>query len=347
MTHNKDFDIGPSKQNESLFELALAWADEGRRVAIATVISTWGSSSRPVGSQLILDSNGAFEGSVSGGCIEPAVIAEALDVIKSGRPEITSFGVSNQQAWDVGMTCGGRIEILIESIDVKRPALEKMIDSERSNSPVCLVTDIETGGDMVVKPYDTEILNRVPAGLRDVIIDAVKREICVTCELNEKKYYIHGIYPNPRLIIVGAVDISRALAQIARLANYNVVIIDPRAAFATAERFAGMDLFVEWPDEALEVMTIDRRTAIVVLTHDPKIDDPALKAALRSKAFYIGALGSRKTHADRLKRLRMEEFTEEELVRIHGPVGLDIGARTHIEIAVAIMAEIIEQLRKG
>ena len=336
----------PNK-NESVLELALQWSNEGRKAAIATVISTWGSASRPAGSQLIVDSDGRFEGSVSGGCVEPAVITEAFEVIGNGRPKRISFGVSDQQAWDVGMTCGGRMEVYIESLDSKRSILERVIEAEKALTPFCIITELETGNSVNFTPYTQGSLNEIPLELRDAVFDAIKREICTVCEVNGRSYYIHGIYPSPRLIIIGAVDIARALTHMAIPSNYSVLIIDPRAAFATRERFPGMELIVEWPDDAFENLKLDQRTAVVALTHDPKIDDPALEAALHSRAFYIGALGSRKTHADRLERLKTKGFSEDDLARIHGPVGLDIGAKTHAEIAVAILAEIIKRHRKG
>jgi xanthine dehydrogenase accessory factor len=334
-------------QNKNPLEIAIQWADEGRKVAIATVISTWGSSSRPVGSQLVVDSTGVFEGSVSGGCVEPAVIAEAFEVIKNRRPKMLSFGVTDQEAWDIGMTCGGRIEVFLESLDSKRSIIEEMIASRRALTPSCMVTDLETGDARIFDPVNHESIKSIQGELEDAVFDAIKRGICASCEINDRKYYIHGIYPSPRLIIIGAVDIARVLAQMATLSNYSVAIIDPRGAFATKERFPDVELLVDWPDEALGNMTLHSHTAIVALTHDPKIDDVALNEALRSSAFYIGALGSRNTHAGRLDRLRSKGFKEQDLARIHGPVGLDIGAKTHAEIAVAILAEVIKSHRKG
>lgn len=336
----------PNK-NESVLELAAQWAGEGRKLALATVISTWGSASYPVGSQLIVDSDGRFEGSVSGGCVEPAVITDAFEVISSGSPKRLSFGVSDQQAWDVGMTCGGRMEVYIESFEAKQSVLERAIEAEKGLKPLCLVTELETGDTISFTPGDQEGLDETSLELRDAIFDAIKREICTTCEVKGRRYYIHGIYPSPRLVIIGAVDIGRALAHMAIPSNYSVLIIDPRGAFATEERFPGVELIVEWPDDAFRNITLDQRTAIVALTHDPKIDDPAIEEALRSRAFYIGALGSRKTHADRLERLKIKGFGEDDLKRIHGPVGLDIGAKTHAEIAVSILAEVIKRHRKG
>lgn len=337
----------PIKGYESPLELAFAWADQGRKVAVATVISTWGAASRPAGSQLVVDSNGAFEGSVSGGCVEPAVITEAFEVIDSGRPRLVSFGVTNEQAWDVGLICGGRIDIFIESLDANRNIFEKAVELKKAKIPACIITDLATGESFVLDLESSDWKDQVPEELKGLVFDTIKRGACSAYDVGGRRYYIHGIYPGTKLIIIGAVDIARVLAQMAALSNYNVVIVDPRAAFATKERFPETELMVEWPDEALASMNLHWRTAIVALTHDPKIDDVALKEALRSKAFYIGALGSKKTHADRLERLRQEGFDEDNLARIHGPVGLDIGAKTHAEIAVAILAEIIERHRKA
>jgi xanthine dehydrogenase accessory factor len=336
----------PIKGDESPLELAFAWADEGRKVAIATVISTWGAASRPAGSQLIVDAKGAFEGSVSGGCVEPAVITEAFEVINSGRPRLVSFGVTDEQAWDVGLICGGRIDIFIESLDANRDTFERAVELKRAKIPACIITDLATGEAFAHDLGSSDWKDQVPEQLRGFVFETIKRSACSACDADGRRYYIHGIYPATRLIIIGAVDIAKVLAQMAALSNYSVVIVDPRGAFATKERFPGVELMVEWPDEALANMTLHWRTAIVALTHDPKIDDVALKEALRSKAFYIGALGSKKSHAARLERLRREGFEDNNLARINGPVGLDIGAKTHAEIAVAILAEIIERHRK-
>lgn len=337
----------PIKKDESILELAFVWAVEGRKVAVATVVSTWGAASRQTGSQLIVDSSGAFEGSVSGGCVEPAVITEAFEVIQNGRPKLVSFGISNEQAWDVGLICGGRIDIFIESLDANRDIFKRAAEFKRENKPGCIVTDLAAGAAFVLDLSAGNWKDHVPDELKEPVFETIKRCACAACEANGKRYYIHGIYPNARLIIIGAVDIARVLARMAALSDYSVVIIDPREAFATKERFPDVELVVEWPDEALAGMSLHERTAIVALTHDPKIDDVALKEALRSSAFYIGALGSRKTHAERIERLMQEGFDDDALARIHGPVGLDIGAKTYAEIAVSILAEIIERHRKG
>ncbi|MBN1103678.1 MAG: XdhC family protein, partial [Deltaproteobacteria bacterium] len=187
----------------------------------------------------------------------------------------------------------------------------------------------------------------LPEELRAAVADVEKKEHSMRLQHRDKTFFLQAFMPNPQLVIVGAVHIAGALADIARIAGYRVVIIDPRGAFATAERFPGVHLEVEWPDEILQNMPLHSRTAIVTLTHDPKLDDPALELALRSNAFYIGALGSRKTHAARLERLADAGVDRESLKRIHAPVGLDIGADNPAEIAIAIMAQITEKRRKG
>jgi xanthine dehydrogenase accessory factor len=327
-------------------KIAVEWDDEGREVALATVIATWGSSPVPVGSQLVVDSRGAFEGSVSGGCIEGAVITEALEVIEKGLPKRLFFGVSDERAWEVGLACGGEIEIYIEKLEPNRALYKEVMALKRDQRSVCLITDLINNHKMLIRPDDPGSLEKVPPGLRDAVADVLHRESSTIIQMDDKTYFIHGFHPDPQLVIIGAVHIAGPLAEMAGLTGYNVVIIDPRAVFASKERFPDMKLIPEWPDEAMEKMALHSCTAVVALTHDPKLDDPALKTALRSDVFYIGALGSRKTHASRRERLKIEGFSEEQISRIHGPIGLNINALTPAEIAVAILAEITAERRK-
>ncbi len=262
--------------------VARAWLKAGRKIALATVMETWGSAPRPVGSHLVIDADGNFEGSVSGGCVEVDVISAAVDIIAHGKPRTLDFGVSDDVAWQAGLSCGGRIRVVVEKIT------------------------------------STDQLEQV--GSVDV--------------------------PAPRLIVIGAVHITKALSAMASIAGFDIRIIDPRPAFATAERFAGLNIYSCWPDEALPEIKLDRFTALAALSHDPKIDDLPLIAALNSDCFYVGALGSRKTHEKRLARLRDAGVAEELLPRIHAPIGLDIGADGPEEIAVAILAEVINSFRK-
>ena len=327
-------------------KIAIDWDNEGREVAIATVISTWGSSPVPVGSQLVVDSKGAFEGSVSGGCIEGAVITEALEVIDKSLPKRLFFGVSNERAWEAGLACGGEIEIYVEKLESNRSIYKEMLALKMDQRSFCLVTDLNNHDKILIRPDIPDTLEGLNPGIRDAVSYILHNETNIIHHIDDKSYFIHGFHPDPQLIIIGAVHIAGTLASMAGLAGYNVTIIDPRAIFASEERFPDTRLILEWPDVAMEKMTLHSRTAVVALTHDTKLDDPALKTALRSNAFYIGALGSRKTHASRRERLRIEGFSEDQIGRIHGPIGLDIKASTTAEIAVAILAEIIAERRK-
>jgi xanthine dehydrogenase accessory factor len=332
---------------EDMLEKALHWTQEGRQVALATVVATRGSSPRPVGSQLVVDAQGAFEGSVSGGCIEAAVITEALEVIDDGKPRCLSFGVDDVQAWEVGLACGGEIDIYVEKVAPETNLLEQVMAIRHTQRPVCLVTDLTSGERTIVQIDDSESFAGLSVDLKEAIAQVHDRDQNMTLDLDGRTYFLHGFNPPLRLIIVGAVHVASFLAKMGQLTGYQVIILDPREAFANPSRFPDVTLKTEWPDEALEKMRLNSRTAIVTLTHEPKLDDPGLQVALRSEAFYIGALGSRKTHARRLERLTQAGFSEEELRRIHSPVGLDIGARSPAEIAISIMAQMIEKRRHG
>jgi xanthine dehydrogenase accessory factor len=323
---------------------ATAWMDAKRKVALATVTRTWGSAPRPAGSQMAVRDDGAFSGSVSGGCVEGSVIAEAEAALSDGKARNLKFGVSNEDAWAVGLACGGTIEIHVAPVlaapqRVVIAALKKARDEKRA---VALASDLVTGESRVLYPGD-------PGGgaLQEAARQQARRDESGTVEADGKSWFLTVFNPPLDLAIIGAVHIAQPLSRIASLADYAVRIIDPRTAFATEERFPGAALSHKWPDEALVKAPLTARSAIVALTHDPKLDDPALIAALKSPAFYIGALGSRTTHARRLERLTAQGFSDAELARIHGPIGLDIGARSPAEIAVAILGEMTAQLRKG
>jgi xanthine dehydrogenase accessory factor len=316
---------------------ATDWAKAGKGVALATVIGTWGSSPRPVGSQLAIDSDGAFVGSVSGGCIEGAVIGEALQTIKDGKVRTLDFGVSDEQAWEVGLACGGNIKIFVEK--AADPTTMKRLQTER---PIAQVTDLKTGAYSIVTPGEMTgsltLSDAVIARARDTIRDDVS---CTVKNDDDSEYFIRVFNTPLRMIVVGAVHISQALVPMAQLAGYACTVVDPRGAFATKERFPGVTLSEDWTDDALTALKPDARTAIVTLTHDPKLDDPALEVALKSNAFYIGALGSSRTHAKRVARLKEAGLTDAQIARIGSPVGLDIGAKSPAEIAISILAEVV------
>lgn len=293
-----------------LLDRARDWQAAGHRLALATVVRTWGSAPRRVGSQLLVRDDGLFEGSVSGGCVEGAVIAAARARLESGGGELLRFGVANETAWEVGLACGGDIAICVQAVAESGfpPALfERLAATRASGKPLTLGWDFANG---------------------------------LTSE-GETGDFVHRYDPPLRLMLVGAVHIAQALAPMAQALGYQPLIVDPRGAFAAGPRFAGFAVDNRWPDEALADWKPDSATAVVTLTHDPKLDDVALAAALRSEAFYIAALGSRKTHAARLERLAALGFTEADLARIHGPAGLNIGAANPAEIALSIAAQLV------
>jgi xanthine dehydrogenase accessory factor len=327
--------------NDNMYGKALEWVKEGRDVALATVIKTWGSSPRPAGSQLIMDHTGAFEGSVSGGCIEGAVITEGLEVLRTGESKNLTFGVTSAQAWEVGLACGGEISIYIEKV-TSTSMLEDLESMRAKNQSVCVITDLEKGEKILLPIDGDERMHALFPDSGKAILDAVKTEHNISFISNGHHYFFHVFFPAFEIIIVGAVHIAQQLVQIARIIGYKVTVIDPREAFANRNRFPDVPIFIQWPDEALPGR-LHSRTALVTLTHDPKLDDPALIEGLKSDAFYIGALGSRSTHADRISRLSSAGFSKDNLERIHGPVGLSIGALSQAEIAISIIAQIIEK----
>lgn len=309
---------GTTDETSALFATALAWLEAGHQVALATVIETWGSAPRAVGSHMVVRDDGRFEGSVSGGCVEGDVIVNAQTALEQGKPLRLDYGVSNAEAWTVGLACGGKVSVLVQPVADGQfpPALLEHILAER-----------QAGRSVTVRTHLAE-------GRSEAVADTDPGEDTFT----------HTYSPPLRLAIVGAVHIAQALVPMARMLGYAPLVIDPRGAFA-AGRFEDVEVSPLWPDEALRAWQPDARSAIVTLTHDPKLDDPALVTALASPAFYIAALGSRKTHAARLERLREQGFSEADLARIHGPAGLAIGAKTPAEIAVSIVAQMTAALR--
>lgn len=320
--------------HENIPEIALDWHRKGKGAALATVTETWGSAPRPVGSQLVVSGAGEIMGSVSGGCVEGAVVEEALDALKDGKPRHLSFGVSDENAFAVGLACGGKISVLVEPIGAAIPEamLAELVAARAARRALAYV----------VRPDGT---GRRLAGAEEPAIAARMRADRSGMEEDGTFVAIHN--PPLRMIVVGAVHIAQPLVTMARLCGYDPVLIDPRASFGAEHRFPGERIVEDWPDEAMAALAPDARTAVVTLTHDPKLDDPALRVALTSPAFYIGCLGSTRTHAKRLERLRAGGVAEEAIARIHAPVGLAIGAKSPGEIAVSILAQITQVLRQG
>lgn len=310
-------------------QTALDWHKAGRKVAVAIVVETWGSAPRGVGSWLVIDEDGTMAGSVSGGCVEGAVITEALEAMQDGQARLLDYGVSDDEAFAVGLACGGRIRVLVDPVGSVMP--EEVLKQLATLAPIAYVADMASNQRATATP--------------DAYPDRFRLDRS-GIEADDTTYV--GIHNPPlRMIIVGAVHIAQTLVQIAKSCGFAVTLIDPRGAFGSAERFPGETISDDWPDEALAVLKPDARTAVVTLTHDSKLDDPAIMATLGTDAFYLGCLGSTRTHAERVTRLTEAGFSETDIARIHAPVGLDIGGRAPAEIAVSIMAQIIETLRKA
>lgn len=329
---------------EAVFETARTWLAEGERVAWATVVSTWSSSPRPLGSQLAIGEGGRFAGSVSGGCVESAVLVAARELFAGGAARSLKYGVSSEQAWEVGLPCGGTIEVFLAEASL--PIVERLAAARARRTSLARVIDLASGAEEVWDPAEPRAFLGADAELARAVGQALHREQSQLVELGGRRLFVHLVAAPLRLIVVGAVHLTQVLSELAALAGFDVTVVDPRAAFATPERFPGVALVHEWPDVALAGLALDRRSAVVVLSHDAKLDEPALEAALRSDCFYIGALGSQRTQAARRGRLGEAGFGEPALARIHGPVGLDIGALTTPEIAISIMAELIRAWRR-
>lgn len=322
---------------DNIPEVALGWHRQGRGAALATVVETWGSAPRPTGSQLAISGDGEIAGSVSGGCVEGAVVVEALETLEDGDSCILDYGVSDDEAFAVGLACGGRIRVLVEPVGRQLPEslLADLVEKRADRQAIAYVVD-------------TESWQRHLADITDPALGALIEARFKSDKSGFEATQFLAIHNPPlRMVVIGAVHIAQPLMVMARLAGYDAVLVDPRPAFGSSARFPDEKILDDWPDEALANHGLDARTAVVTLTHDPKLDDPAIQTALKSDVFYLGCLGSKRTHAKRIDRLAEAGFAEAELARIHAPVGLDIGAKSPTEIALAIMAEITKNLRQG
>jgi xanthine dehydrogenase accessory factor len=302
------------------------WVGEGTRVATATVVKTERSAPREPGAVLAVSERGEVAGSVTGGCVEPAVYDEAREVLAGGPPRLVTYGIADEEAFEVGLPCGGTVHIFIDL--AVRDVVDGIAAAVREERPVAL--EVRVAGERI--------------GEKRLVSDGAIRET----GLVDAELFVSAFLPRPEMYVFGAVDHAAAVAQVGRFLGYRVTVCDARAKFVTPERFPDVDeLVVEWPDRFLAQAPVDERTVICVLTHDHKFDIPLLKVALETPAGYIGAMGARRTNAERAERLREEGVSEEGLERIHAPIGLDIGSRTPEEVAVAVAAEIVQTFRKA
>ena len=335
------------------------WREQSKPVALATVVETWGSAPRGTGAKMALTADGEIAGSVSGGCVEGAVYEVGAEVLQSGSPQLLHFGVADETAWDVGLACGGTIDVFVERLQpaVYRQARALLEADESFARATVIAGPAALVGRSLIVENDGRVRGEVGPAVDEAIVAAAKeslargvsgRDLLPLHEDREEslELFVEVSLPSPSLIIIGGVHIAIALTTIAKSLGYRTIVIDPRRAFGSEARFGHVDRLIQaWPDSAFEQVRITSSTAVASLTHDPKIDDPALTLALESPAFYVGALGSRKTHARRRRRLIAAGVPEADVDRIRGPIGLDIGAQTPEEIGLAIMAEITSVAR--
>lgn len=306
-----------------LLELADDWQQAGHKMAMAFVMQTWGSSPRQAGSIMLIRDDHHIEGSVSGGCVEGAVIDAAQTAMASGTGQRLDFGVADETAWDVRLSCGGSIAVLVSPVGdqgIDSATLARVAAQSRARENVRFALDAATG------KIDPDM--SIPADV-------------TTPQLYNDTHFIFIQPPAPHLIVVGGVHIAQHLVPMARRIGLDVTLIDPRSTFASETRFIDCTIITDWPETALKTMTLDAQTALVTLTHDPKIDDDALLPALASDLFYIAALGSRRTHEKRVARLLAAGCNADSITRIHAPAGLDIGSKDPAGIAISILAELI------
>ncbi|GAA4326109.1 XdhC family protein [Streptomyces venetus] len=343
-----------------------AWIEEGREFAVATVVAVGGSAPRPPGAALAVDSEGTVIGSVSGGCVEGAVYDLCLQALQDGEPLVERFGYSDEDAFAVGLTCGGTIDVMVTPYDASQTPQAAALSAAAHGEPVALARVVRgpdelLGRAVLVRPDGSHEgglgghreLDRTVTDQARALLDAGRTR---TVELSEDGSHCPGgltllvesAVPAPRMIVFGAIDFASALVRVGKFLGYHVTVCDARPVFATRARFPEADdIVVDWPHRYLRGTETDRRTVLCVLTHDAKFDVPLLTEALRLPVAYVGAMGSRRTHEDRDRRLREAGVSERELARLRSPIGLDLGARTPEETAVSIAAEIIAARHGG
>ncbi|MEI8260019.1 MAG: XdhC/CoxI family protein, partial [Actinomycetes bacterium] len=343
---------------EVLDELIAARNRDGQ-VAMATVVRTWKSAPRPAGASMLVTGTGEAVGSVSGGCVEGALYELGQEVLADGQARFETYGVSDDDAFAVGLTCGGILEVFVERVDhTTWPELDGIAASIAAGEPVAVATIVRgphfVGRHLVVRPDRTEGslgTDRLDDTIREDTIGMLASGTTGFLRYGPEgerlgeglDVFVASYAPPAQMFVFGAIDFSAALVRVGKLLGYRVTVVDARPVFATRKRFPDADeVVVDWPHRWLEQQQVDQRTVIAVLTHDPKFDVPALQVALRTDAGYIGAMGSRRTHEDRLERLKEAGVTTDEIARLHSPIGLDLGARTPEETAISIAAEIVQ-----
>jgi xanthine dehydrogenase accessory factor len=334
-----------------LLETIDAWQAEGLGIARAVVVRTYGSAPRREGSALLVASDGRIAGSVSGGCVEGATVTHIEEARTTGEQRVVRFGVSDEQAWEVGLACGGTIDVLVQ------PSIpDRVLDAARDmKAGRAVVTTLPDGPPGATAPMSAPLVVDADGRVEDGAVSpadagelgeaariAILRGLSTTVELDGREHLIEVFAVRPRLVIIGGVPVAQALGRLARELGYEVLVVDPRPAFVTRERFPDVDrIIVGWPDEVADEIDLGPADAVAVLSHDPKVDEPAITEALRRGCRYVGAIGSRKTQGARRERLLASGLSADEVGRLHGPIGLDLGGRAPAETALAILAEVV------
>ena len=354
-----------------LLETLDTWRAQGTDAGRAVVVRTFGSAPRPEGAVLFVAADGRLIGSVSGGCVEGAAAEEIAGARRTGNARVIRYGISDEEAWDVGLACGGTIDVLVEpSVPAAVVAAAAAALGPRGratavatllpgDAPPATFGPHEPGpGAPPEVPIVVDAAGTIVDGSTgDVSLDAALGRMAAdiledgrsrTIELEGRSYFIEAFPVRPRLVVVGGVEVARSLVRYARELGYETIVVDGRAAFATAERFPDVDrIVVAWPDEAFATLDVGPNDAIAILSHDPKFDEPAIVDATRRNCRYVGAVGSRKTQSDRRERLREAGLSADQIARLHGPIGLDLGGHDPAETALAIMSEIVAARRGG
>jgi xanthine dehydrogenase accessory factor len=337
---------------KEIFPTICKWTENNKTFAIATVIKTWGSSPRPIGSTMIISKDMEMAGSVSGGCVEGSVVKAAMDILKNGGGQTLSFGITDEEAWEVGLSCGGSIQVFLEKFigsDIRKEeqiVWNKLKSCLENNNPCVLLTELINGPNThsLILPDGQLFGDKNQPGLVKEGLRAYNERKNQILEIEDKQYFAHVFPRKSQMLIIGAAHITVDLVNLAKLYDFETIVIDPRGIFANKTQFTTTpdQIFEKYPEEVLNDFSLDAYSYAVILSHDPKIDDNALHILLKSDIAYIGALGSRKTHSKRVARLEAAGFSETEISRIHSPVGVDINAKKPSEIALSIMAEIIK-----
>jgi xanthine dehydrogenase accessory factor len=325
------------------------WQANDKNIALATVVQTWGSAPRGIGGKMAFTPDGKITGSVSGGCVEGAVIQAGAEVLESGRPQLLHFGVADENAWNVGLACGGQIDVFVQPLYKDLfPQFEAALHANRPYAVATVVRGpVDLLGGVMLVSNGVQLASSIPAAWREPVAGAVQHALKSGTSKSAAlpdgvEVFVEVVAPKAALVVVGGSHMSIALTRLAEVIGYRTVVVDPRRAFGSEARFPHIDELIQaWPDEAFDQLDLTADTAIVMLTHDPKIDDPALQIALRSPAFYIGVLGSGSNQVKIRERLGAAGLSAEQIARLHGPIGSKMKSASPEEIALTIMNEIV------